>query len=407
MERARRHAPEGEAPVSFGHRPGSASRVLNPLSLSIAKVPKRKRNLPAAGVLSAKDLFQLLHSGGPSAIKPPAFAPSPSVMEATAMPGDDGEPSFVMSPGYSTFVGATAAGTVGDKEIVEGQGWLGGHFLVGGAESMFVENAPAGSSPARRRRRRRGREGKRREEEQPAWENVSLSVPSMHTGTGLSDVRIRAEVTRFKAAKDGMSTKEKMEKYRKLAGGTMSFPSGGARIEQDRADAADVERQILNPPLSLTLGSQKYLKNSRVKSVVPRVLRHDIDDIMREVAERDRIAAEEKARRKEEQQEEDERRQREEEGGDDGEDGYGSSVGVVTASREASSRGGSSRVSSSRARWQQEQRKRRHGGSRSPGTGSGRGDHLLDGQEQFHAMEVAPRPSTRDLQQHYQIRGGL
>ena len=78
----------------------------------------------------------------------------------------------------------------------------------------------------------------------------------------------------------------------------MSFPAGGARIEQDRADAADFERQILNPPLSLTLGSKKYLKNSRVKSISPRGLRHDIDDIMREVAERDRIAAEEERARR-------------------------------------------------------------------------------------------------------------
>ena len=165
MERARRHAPEGEAPVSFGHRPGSASRVLNPLSLSISKIPKRKRNLPAAGVLSAMDLFQLLHNEGSRADHSEADV-LPSDMKSATMT-DSVAASFAMSPGYKTIGGMTSSTDVvgGKKEVLKGQGWLGGYFLVGGAESMFVEDAPAGDENVhlslKRARRHKGARSKR------------------------------------------------------------------------------------------------------------------------------------------------------------------------------------------------------------------------------------------------------
>eukprot|EP00948_MAST-09A_sp_MAST-9A-sp1_P003169 g3169.t1 len=51
---------EVRGPVSFGHRPSSASRHFDPLSMTIHRFPVNKRKLPRAGTLSTIDLALLL-----------------------------------------------------------------------------------------------------------------------------------------------------------------------------------------------------------------------------------------------------------------------------------------------------------------------------------------------------------
>lgn len=317
-----RHKMPVGAPVSFGHRPSTASRVFDPLSMSIVRPPKKKRNLPPVGVLTAKQLQALLHVdstsnrndgrnfGLPSSSSSMAESthPLPEQASSSQVPFSTENSTILPSPLQDEPSWVLDGEIDGAQEIIKAPEWMGGEFVIGTGKSMFElqdpdiknpfkgrANSPSSSSYSRVSRRpgdRRGRENGRRSSRSSGgramtkeskknrrWMNVSQSGPSLRTGTGLTDVRIRPKFTRF-AAQTHQTTKEKILKYRTLASGNL-----GGRPE-DAHDSAYVSR------ISRANDDRTYLRASAIHSITPRGPRHDMKDIMREVERRDRAEME-------------------------------------------------------------------------------------------------------------------
>ena len=130
---------DGTQPTTFGHRPRSASRHFDPLTMSANRFGRKAKNLPQAGLLSASDLHKMLKHGQD------VVGMGPSHKEQGLAPLNS---SILSSSGNSTLevaeIGTT--GTIGPNGTVVSPGGTQRQLQLGNGNEGNGNGPDAGGS---------------------------------------------------------------------------------------------------------------------------------------------------------------------------------------------------------------------------------------------------------------------
>lgn len=334
---------------SFGHRPGSASRLFDPLSMTVLRKEVKNRKLPKVGLFDSRDLRKMLSK--PSGATRRQGSRSMSRAKSTgsmirmdlnmsSIIDEQGEqpahghgrsvsPIFNRTASASNFSFAptpssfNATGNAG-LEVVQGPAWLGGSFTVGTGKSMFekvdgsdvgqylqnithhpcktsfITNQNVGISMDESRgvnmsalKRETETQKLRRER---GWQSKTSQLVIDRSGTGLISASAGNRQASQLRESENVSSRVRLLKYRKKAVGINICPFASKRHATDVSIRSNLQKRILEPCNRGTkLSKRAYIRPiagaGTPASVLLRDKVHDIDEILRELDRRDQEAA--------------------------------------------------------------------------------------------------------------------
>jgi hypothetical protein len=347
-----RHVPKVDARViTFGHRPGSASRHFDPLTMSSSNVQyKRKgKRLPRVGLLSSHDLHAMLgqaaadfkrgsrsraedsedSTGGPAARRKQMGQSQSAVNIETTVTAQMETPKLTTNSEYAAanggldansttmslatgmtpsklrmsasqpvlgpggFASATSLVNPNEFEQVKAPSWLGGVYAVGGGRSLFNG------------RKEDKRRPKKKTPEKPNFDNKIYYPPPQRA--------FKSELLQDDIA--GLSSKDRIRKYTKLSAGAIITPVCEERQYSDMLEARDIETRIFKSA-GTENKNRVYQKKTIIHSLTPRkTFSHDMNEIRRTVRYQEKLEQEQR------DLEEEERAWKEANGIVDGEEG--------------------------------------------------------------------------------------
>jgi hypothetical protein len=308
-------------PTTYGHRPRSASRHFDPLTMSANRFGRTAKNLPQAGLLSAADLHKMLKHGqdvvgmGPShaeqglapldgstsTLSPrnsDTVAPGSTVVSAGGtQPVPPQQQRQQQLTGGSTLDGTSQYGdsvdlmirpevtqrttgkTIMEREapmgLVQAPGWMGGVYSTGLGKSLFDKTTTQKlEAKARRKKKkveRRHRNGR------PTF-NTKIYYPPPQRA-------FRSQLQEDDFAL--MTSKEKLSRFSQYAAGSTKLPTCELRQKIDSELAKDSMNRILANRRSFT---RREYTTGGVSSTTPRKkFTHNITEIEKEVERRLRM----------------------------------------------------------------------------------------------------------------------
>ena len=339
-------------PTTFGHRPRSASRHFDPLTMRANRFSsKSNKRLPTVGLLSSTDLHRMLKGEdvvgmGPSpaergeapltskkkadhgGMEVKALADGPSAMASTA------QSAIVDGPQLQAGLSMTASGAVEGRDggstgtaavtseslgaastqmapeitrrtngrtilereappgLVRAPDWMGGLYSPGLGRSLFrktkLEKIAEKKARVEKRLKKKHLSGR-----EPWKGNVYRPPPQRAFRSQLME-----DSANMTASKDRIS------KFARLSAGVLPMPTCDARQQEDLRRSNDFSGRVIQT-MKRAPAQRKYIGGRRGKthsSSTPRLRhKHDIDEIMREVERR--VAREQLLRDQEEEDE--------------------------------------------------------------------------------------------------------
>jgi len=334
------------APTTFGHRPRSASRHFDPLTMNANRFGRSAKNLPVAGLLSASDLHKMLKHGqdvvgmGPSpadrgeaplnasvsSLSPSIGADTGSsmnVMGASSSSstmnlngestlgstlgggesmlggggggggggsGGDSVDLMIMQPSVTQ---RTTAMTIMEREaplgLIQAPGWMGGVYSTGLGKSLFdktqTEKIAISLKKKERRKKKKHRAGR------PEFHSKIYRPPPQRA------FRSQLQEDDFSL----MTSKEKLSRFAKLGAGNTKMNTCELRQKIDLKLSKEAMNRIKAQKSDYSSRREYTLKG--ISSTTPRKrFTHNITEIEKEVARRLRIGT----MRDEDEQEEEE-----------------------------------------------------------------------------------------------------
>ena len=338
-------------PTSFGHRPKSASRHFDPLTMNATRFRGSSKNLPCAGLLSASDLHKMLKHGQDAV----GMGPSPAERGEAPLPGSV---DYVETTNLETQIEgqlqdqqeeqmqlenalSSQSATRVDPDVEGGQpsdrAAVTNSTLDPSTQAssvMFSTSSSDGSGIALNAEVTQRTTGQTILERTaplglvraPDWMGGVFSIgmgKSLFNKTEIEKIAIRKKkklrklrkkhragrpkwhgkvyrppperAFRSALAEDDaalMTSKEKIQKYARLSGGVLSMPTCEARQEQDMRERNDVQSKLVRQS-KVAKARREYTRNSSaLHSSTPRIKhKHDIEEIIMEVERRMQVEA--------------------------------------------------------------------------------------------------------------------
>jgi hypothetical protein len=343
-------------PTTFGHRPRSASRHFDPLTMNANRFRKSANHLPQAGLLTASDLHKMLKHG----MDVVGMGPSPAEQGKAPLPGSTTTTSSSqstlkdtnnvtgnvtgtttvntttttnaatgplgnnMTGGLSTLDGQSTLGdsidlmmapevtqrttamTVMEREapmgLVQAPQWMGGVYSTGMGKSLF--NKTETQLMEKKKRRRKKKKEKKYLNGRPLFSTKIFHPPPQ-----------RAFRSQLQEDDFSMRTsKEKLSRFATLSGGNPKMNTCELRQKIDERLKNDSMNRILKRKQE---GTCREYSKSGVGSTTPRKrFSHDIAEIEKEVERR--MERELRVQQREEEEAEEAEEELEDGGGGEG-----------------------------------------------------------------------------------------